>query len=251
MIDLTASCTFAVFCTLIKKRWNNAFFVPSVQGQVRDGISSDNNGMQVDGLIGGGTFGARQVASWRAKSCEFARAQAREANFGTFVPCRSVLRHERGMKPGFFQGKKFPFTPKRRKKSLGSQCNNVIDTRHDLAAFRSKLANVSWLRSYKYRFFGKYFKNGRHCFKSMAYLYSTRSGDRARCHQIDNSDFTNFCAQMIGQNAGPGGKFAQKARIGPVVRTQIPLSAQKLIKGHLHVCTMLEKKEIRPKVPGA
>ena len=55
------------------------------------------------------------------------------------------------MKPGFFQGKKFPFTPKRRKKSLGSQCisyNNIIDPRHDLAAFRSKLANVSWLRSY-------------------------------------------------------------------------------------------------------
>ena len=52
------------------------------------------------------------------------------------------------MKPGIFQGKKFPFTPKRRKKSLGSQCNNIIDTRHDLAAFRSKLANVSWLRSY-------------------------------------------------------------------------------------------------------
>ena len=53
------------------------------------------------------------------------------------------------MKPRFFQGKKFPFTPKRRKKSLASQCNNIIDTRHDLAAFRSKLANVSWLRSYK------------------------------------------------------------------------------------------------------
>ena len=52
------------------------------------------------------------------------------------------------MKPGFFQGKKFPFTPKRRKKSLGSQCTNIIDTRYDLAAFRSKLANVSWLRSY-------------------------------------------------------------------------------------------------------
>ena len=52
------------------------------------------------------------------------------------------------MKPGFFQNKKFPFTPKRRKKSLGSQCNNIIDTRHDLAAFGSKLANVSWLRSY-------------------------------------------------------------------------------------------------------
>ena len=79
MIHLTGSCTFAVFCTLIKKRWNNAFFVPSVQGQVRDGISSDNNGMQVDGLIDGGTFGARQVASWRAKSglgaptCDLAR----------------------------------------------------------------------------------------------------------------------------------------------------------------------------------
>ena len=77
MIDLTASCTFAVFCTLIKKRWNNAFFVPSVQGQVRDGISSDNNGMQVDGLIGGGTFGARHI--WRAPSpdgaptCDLAR----------------------------------------------------------------------------------------------------------------------------------------------------------------------------------
>ena len=52
------------------------------------------------------------------------------------------------MKPGVFQGKKFPFTPKRRKKSLGSQCNNIIDTRHDLAAFRSKVANVPWLRSY-------------------------------------------------------------------------------------------------------
>ena len=52
------------------------------------------------------------------------------------------------MKPGFFQGKKFPFTPKRRNETLGSQCNNIIDTRHDLAAFRSKLANVSWLRSY-------------------------------------------------------------------------------------------------------
>ena len=52
------------------------------------------------------------------------------------------------MKPGVFQGKKFPFTPKRRKKSLGSQYNSIIDTRHDLAAFRSKLANVSWLRSY-------------------------------------------------------------------------------------------------------
>ena len=52
------------------------------------------------------------------------------------------------MKPGVFQGKKFSFTPKRRKKSLGSQCNNRIDTRHDLAAFRSKLANVSRLRNY-------------------------------------------------------------------------------------------------------
>ena len=81
MIDLTASCTFAVFCTLIKKRWNNAFFVPSVQGQVRDGISSDNNGMQVDGLIGGGTFGARQVLArqvrtWRAPTSQLARAKS-------------------------------------------------------------------------------------------------------------------------------------------------------------------------------
>ena len=52
------------------------------------------------------------------------------------------------MKPGVFQGKKFPFTPKRRGETLGSQCNDIIDTRHDLAAFRSKLANVSWLSSY-------------------------------------------------------------------------------------------------------
>ena len=46
------SCTlfYTFFCTLHKKRWNNAFFVPSVQGQVRDGISSD------DGWIGGGTL---------------------------------------------------------------------------------------------------------------------------------------------------------------------------------------------------
>ena len=119
MIDMTASCTFTVFCTFIKKRWNNAVLVPSVQGQVRDGFFSDNNDMQVDGLIGGGTFGARQVRTWRAPTsqlarakltvgarqvqtwranlrlgaptCEFARAQAREANFGTFVPCRSVF----------------------------------------------------------------------------------------------------------------------------------------------------------------
>ena len=77
MIDMTASCTFTVFCTLIKKRWNNAFFVPSVQGKVRDGISGDNNGMQVDGLIGGGTFGARQVASWRAPTSQLARAKFR------------------------------------------------------------------------------------------------------------------------------------------------------------------------------
>ena len=83
MIDLTASCTFAVFCTLIKKRWNNAFFVPSVQGQVRDGISSDNNGMQVDGLIDGGDLaranfpvGARQLPSWRAPSPDLARQLA-------------------------------------------------------------------------------------------------------------------------------------------------------------------------------
>ena len=52
------SCTlfYTFFCTLHKKRWNNAFFVPSVQGQVRDGISSDNNSVQVDGWIGGGTL---------------------------------------------------------------------------------------------------------------------------------------------------------------------------------------------------
>ena len=74
MIDMTASCTFTVFCTFIKKRWNNAFFVPGVQGQVRDGISSDNNSMQVDGLIGGGTFGAHQVRTWRAPTSQLARA---------------------------------------------------------------------------------------------------------------------------------------------------------------------------------
>ena len=75
------------------------------------------------------------------------------------------------MKPGFFQGKKFPFTPKRRKKSLGSQCNNIIDTRHDLAAFRSKLANVSWLRSYNIVPFFKFFKTGK-CFKTMLFPVS-------------------------------------------------------------------------------
>ena len=80
------SCTlfYTVFCTFIKKRWNNNFFVPSVQGQVRDGISSDNNSVQVDGMIGGGTLGARQVRTWRAPTCESARAKAREGNFGTF-----------------------------------------------------------------------------------------------------------------------------------------------------------------------
>ena len=64
------SCTlfYTFFCTIHKKRWNNAFFVPSVQGQARDGISSDNNSVQVDGWIGGGTFGARQVRTWRANS---------------------------------------------------------------------------------------------------------------------------------------------------------------------------------------
>ena len=92
MIDLTASCTFAVFCTLIKKRWNNAFFVPSVQGQVRDGISSDNNGMQVDGLIGGGTFGARQVASWRAKSGLGARQLLARAKSGLGAPTCDLAR---------------------------------------------------------------------------------------------------------------------------------------------------------------
>ena len=93
------SCTlfYTFFCTFHKKRWNNAFFVPSVQGQVRDGISSDNNSVQVDGWIGGGTLGARQVRTWRtnlrlgAPTCEFARAKAREANFGIFLPCRSIF----------------------------------------------------------------------------------------------------------------------------------------------------------------
>ena len=87
------SCTlfYTFFCSFLKKRWNNAFFVPSVQGQVRDGISSDNNSVQVDGWIGGGTFGARQVRTWRAPTCELARAQAREAKLGIFVPCRSVF----------------------------------------------------------------------------------------------------------------------------------------------------------------
>ena len=56
--------------------------------------------------IGGGTtvlarqldsFGApspdlaRQLRSWRAPTCEFGPAKAREANFGTFSPCRSVF----------------------------------------------------------------------------------------------------------------------------------------------------------------
>ena len=95
---LTRGVLSRFFCAVMGRYPTTlAVELPSVQGQVRDGISSDNNGMQVDGLIGGGTFGARQVASWRAKSglgaptCEFARAQAREANFGTFVPCRSVF----------------------------------------------------------------------------------------------------------------------------------------------------------------
>ena len=74
MIDLTASCTFAVFCTLIKKRCYNAFFVPSVQGQVRDGISSDNNGMQVDGLARAKSVGA--VRTSRAPTSQLARAKS-------------------------------------------------------------------------------------------------------------------------------------------------------------------------------
>ena len=42
------------------------------------------------------TVGARQVRTWRAnlrlgaRTCEFARAKAGEANFGTFSPCRSA-----------------------------------------------------------------------------------------------------------------------------------------------------------------
>ena len=70
------SCTlfYTFFCTFLKKKWNNAFFVPSVQGQVsmRDGISSDNNSVQVDGWIGGGTWRAKLRLG--APTCEFARA---------------------------------------------------------------------------------------------------------------------------------------------------------------------------------
>ena len=94
---------------------------------------------------------------WRAPSPDLARqlVNLREPRpgkptLGLFYRVAEFFQHERGMKPGVSQGKKFPFTPKRREKSLGSQCNNIIDTRHDLAAFRSKLANVSWLRSYIY-----------------------------------------------------------------------------------------------------
>ena len=72
------SCTlfYTFFCTFHKKRWNNAFFVPSVQGQVRDRTSSDNNIVPVDGSIGGGTLGARQVRTWRANSRVGARQLA-------------------------------------------------------------------------------------------------------------------------------------------------------------------------------
>ena len=48
-------------------------------------------------FTGPASGGPRQVRTWRANlrlgapTCEFARAQAREANFGTFVPCRSVF----------------------------------------------------------------------------------------------------------------------------------------------------------------
>ena len=34
---------------------------------------------------------ARQLCSWHAPTCEFARAKAREAHLGTFSPCRSVF----------------------------------------------------------------------------------------------------------------------------------------------------------------
>ena len=96
------SCTlfYTFFCTFHKKRWNNAFFVPSVQGQVRDGISSDNNSVQVRlGTLGsvGDTWRAPTPELARANlrlgapTCEFAGAKAREANFGTFLPCRSVF----------------------------------------------------------------------------------------------------------------------------------------------------------------
>ena len=68
------SCTlfYTFFCTFHKKRWNNAFFVPSVQGQVRDGISSDNNSVQVDGWIGGGHL-ARTKSGLGAPTCDLAR----------------------------------------------------------------------------------------------------------------------------------------------------------------------------------
>ena len=73
-IPCTLFYTFS--CTFHKKRWNNSFFVPGVQGQVRDGIFSDNNSVQVDGWIGGGTHGARQVRTWRANSQVGARQLA-------------------------------------------------------------------------------------------------------------------------------------------------------------------------------
>ena len=71
-------CTlfYTFFCTFHKKRWNNAFFMPSVQGHVRDGLSSDNNSVQVDGWIGRGTLGARQVLTGRADSGVGARQLA-------------------------------------------------------------------------------------------------------------------------------------------------------------------------------
>ena len=117
------------------------------------------------GLVGGpwrrqlDSFGAPTLARqvFGAPTPELARANLRicasqgpGSQLWDFFTVQECFQHERGMKPGVFQGEKFPFTPKRRKISLGSQCNNIKDTRHDLAAFRSKLANVPWLRSYIY-----------------------------------------------------------------------------------------------------
>ena len=64
------SCTlfYTFFCTFHKKRWNNAFFVPSVQGHVRECASR--------WLDRWGTLGARQVWTWRANSGVGARQLA-------------------------------------------------------------------------------------------------------------------------------------------------------------------------------
>ena len=79
----------------------------------------------------------------------------------------------------------------------------------------------------KYRFFGKYFKNGRHCFKSMAYLYSTRSGDRARCHQIEIRFFEFPCpdkwpkCRPRGQICTKSANWTRRPDPNPFVGTKI------------------------------